>query len=164
MKRIALMTTAMTAAVLIMAGLTFADEMTRTTIEGRKHVITTPADPVEVSPSVQERSHLQIEQRSSTMTDPTEPSSVQERSHVRTEQRSSTVTSDPVLPPPSVQERSSDSYRTEERSSSTSGPLDPQEQTTTRSRVEERSSTTVPPPEVQQRTTIERRSSTVTSD
>jgi hypothetical protein len=63
--------------------------------------------------------------------------------------------------PPPVQEHS---YRTEERSSSTSDPFAPQEQTMSRSRVEERSSTAVPPPEVQQRTTIERRSSTVTSD
>jgi len=109
MKRIAslLMTTAMTTAVLMMTGVTSADEMTRTTIEGSKHVTTTPADPVEVPPSVQERSYQRTEHQSSTMTDPTEPSSVQERSHVRTEQRSSTVTSDPAPPPPPVQERSS---------------------------------------------------------
>jgi hypothetical protein len=163
MKRIALMTTVITTAVLMMVGITRADEMTRTTIEASKHVTTTPADPLEAPPAVQERSYQRTEQQSSTITDPTEPSSVQERSHVRTEHQSSTVTSDPVPPPP-VQERSSDSYRTEERSFSTADPLDPQEKTTTRSRIEERSSTTVPPPEVQQRTTIERRSSTVTSD
>jgi hypothetical protein len=140
MKRIALMTTAMTAAVLMMAGTTFADEMTRTTIEGSKHVITTPADPVEAPPLVQEKSYLQ------------------------TEQRSLTVTSDPVPSPPPVQKRSSNSYKTEEQSSSTSDPLNPQEKTTTHSRVEKRSSTVVPTPEVQQHTTIERRSSTVTAE
>jgi hypothetical protein len=91
------------------------------------------------------------------------PPSVQERSYQRTEHQSSTVTSDPVPPPPSVQEHNSESYRTEERSSPTD-PLDPQEKTTTHSRVEERSSRTVPSPEVQQRTTVEKRSSTVTSE
>jgi len=138
MKRIALMITAMTTGVLMMTGGTFADEMIRTTIEGSQHVTTTPADPVAAPPLVQERSYQ------------------------RTERQSSTVTPDPV-PPPSVQERRSDSYRTEEQSSSTD-PLNPQEKTTTHSRVEERSSRTVPSPEVQQRTTIERRSSTVTAE
>ncbi len=83
--------------------------------------------------------------------------------HENTERSYSATVASPT-PPPAVQERSSDSYRAEERSSSTSNPLDSQEQTTTHSRVEERSSTTVPPSEVQQRTTIERRSSTVTAD
>ena len=161
MKRRVFVTTVMTAAVL-MAGATFADESTRSTVERSNRVMVTPTDPIYPPPSVQERSSVQTEHQSSTMTDPLEPS-VQERSHVRTEHQSSTVTSDPLAPPPSVQERSSDSYKTEERSSSTSDPLDTEAQITKRSRVEKRSSTTVPPPEVQQRLTIEHQSSTTTS-
>ena len=68
MKRLALLTTALTTAVLMMAGTTFADETTRITVEGSKHVTTTPADPVAAPPVVQEKSYLQTEQRSSTVT------------------------------------------------------------------------------------------------
>src|ERR1043166_6242550 len=119
MKRLVVMTTVMTTAVL-MACATFADEVTHSTVESNR-VTVTPPDPI-APPAVQERSSVQTEHRSSTMTDPLAPS-VQERSHVQTEHRSSTVTSDP-LARPSVQERSSDSYKAEERSSSTSDPLD----------------------------------------
>ena len=158
MKRRVFMTTIITTAVL-MAGATFADEITHSTAESNR-VTVTPTDPI-YPPSVQEKRSMQTEHRSSTVTaDPLEPS-VQERSRVRTEHRSSTVTSDP-LSRPSVQERSSDSYRKEERSSA-SDPLDTEAQITKRSRVEERSSTVAPAPEVQQRLTIEHQSSTTTS-
>ena len=164
MKCRAIMTTALTTTVLMVTGITFADELTHTIIESRKHVATTLGDPVESPSSIQEKSQLQTEQRSSTMKDPYDSSTVQERSHIRTEQHSSSVNVDPVPPPPSAQERSSSSYKTEERSYSTSDPLNSQERTSTRSSVEERSATTAPPPDIQQRTTIERRSSTVKSD
>jgi hypothetical protein len=82
-----------------------------------------------------------------------------------TEKRSATVTSEPVPSPP-VQEHSSSSYRTEEKTSSTSDPLKPtQQETTTGSTIEERASTVVAPPSpVPQKTTIEKRSSTTTSE
>lgn len=82
-----------------------------------------------------------------------------------TEQRSSTVTSEPV-PLPSVQERSSSSYRMEEKTSFTADPSKPTPQeTTTGSTVVERSSTVVSPSSpVQQKTIIEKRSSTTTSE